>query len=106
MFSRTAIFDCLRRSTWFLLVVALTMTLTADTRAADELNVPAANQVSIFFKLLTYDRALAEGTNEALRIGVLVRRGNDDSRRCGEDFSATLAGMSDKTVNGGSFIQS
>ncbi len=103
MFSRTPILTHLRRCRWFLLGVALTVTITVDTQAADELTVPVANQVPIFFKLLTYDRGLAEETNGPLRIGVLVQRGNDDSRQCGDDFSATLASMSNKTINGRQF---
>jgi len=79
------------------------LALLAGSGAASESEVPATNQVPIFLKLLTYDRALATQGDEFLRIGILVRHDNEDSKLGADDFGKALAKMSDKTVNGRSF---
>ncbi len=79
------------------------LALLAGTGVANEIEVPATNQVPIFLKLLTYDRSLSAQTDDALRIGILVRRDNEDSRVGADEFSSALAKLSGKTVNGRPF---
>lgn len=70
---------------------------------ADAGIVPEAQQLPIFFKLLTYDRTLAENDGKSLSIALLVREDRDETRASAEAFAAALREQHDKTVNGRTF---
>ncbi|MBU8870185.1 MAG: YfiR family protein [Gemmatimonadales bacterium] len=61
--------------------------------------VPESSQLPIFFKLLTYDRTLWDVQEPRLRIGVLHRKGNDDSYANLTAMVEVLTQAAGKTVN-------
>jgi len=65
--------------------------------------VPEDKQVPILFKMLTYDRTLAEQSDEVIHLAILAREGRDASEAGAAAFAAALSGQKDKTVNGRAF---
>jgi len=98
--SRTA---STRRSAAALGWLGLLCVLCGSGSAARAGIVPEEKQVPILFKMLTYDRTLAEDAGETIHLAVLTHAGHEASEAGAEAFSAALRGQKDKTVNGRPF---
>ena len=62
--------------------------------------IPAASQVPILLKVLTYDRSLMEGAHEAIQIGVLYSPGSEASANLCREAEAAFKANAGKTING------
>lgn len=65
---------------------------------AQEQTVPLNLQISIFLKILTYDRALHTRAPSGVRIGIVYNL-QKESKRAKDELTEFLQGLSDKTVS-------
>jgi len=65
-----------------------------------QMSVPEELQVSIFLKILTYDRSLGERVKDTIRIGVLCFPEDAQSKKNKEAIIESLKLNKDKTING------
>ena len=65
-----------------------------------QMSVPEELQVSIFLKILTYDRSLETKVKDTIRIGVLYFPENARSKKNKEAIIESLELNKDKTING------
>lgn len=67
---------------------------------ATQETVPEELQVSIFLKILTYDRSLEARVKDTIRIGVLYLSENAQTKKNKDAFIENLKLNQDKTING------
>lgn len=83
--------------------VAMLCMLGGSALPAQGAEVPVETQVPILFKMLTYDRTLAERSGETIHLGILSVPGNEASRNGAAAFADVLRAQQDKTVRGRPF---
>lgn len=80
------------------ILVGLILATGPHPSGAGEQTVPLDLQISIFLKILTYDRALHTKAPSGVRIGIVYCR-QKKSEQIKDELSEILASLSDKTVN-------
>jgi len=90
----------LLRVSWrpLLLVPVLGLGLLSPVRA-EEMAVPAADQVPLLLKILTYDRNLGAKAGAELAIGIVYDPTDRDSREATTDLGSALFKYQGKTVS-------
>jgi hypothetical protein len=86
----------------WLLVILVWPVLSSSQQKLETgpMSVPEELQVSIFLKILTYDRSLGERVKDTIRIGVLYFPEDAQSKKNKEAILESLKLNKDKTING------
>lgn len=82
-----------------LVLLPLLLLLSASTRAED-MPLPAPQQVPLLLKVLTYDRNLEAKSGKELALGIIYDPADRDSARATEEIGSTLFKFAGKTVKG------
>jgi hypothetical protein len=78
------------RRVWLTGALLLSAALIAESTAAQSVEVPVRLQIELLSKVAAYDRNFAERARGRVQVFVIVKRGDPESERVGEQISAEL----------------